>query len=121
MEHMKFVHKDPNASGVPGKNNKKLVKYEELLKELHVKPVHYKPEEVKTCEDQCPQQNCCACIRDVINLLDQIMEKMSEKFPIFKDVKIIVVGSLKEQTKIGGLGIISQYLQNHKTSLLKLS
>ena len=96
------------------KNNKKLVKYEELLKELHVKTVHYKEEEIKICKDECPQKKICARIRDVISLLDQIMKKMTEKFPIFEGFQQIVVGSLKEQSKIGGIGLVSKYLQNNE-------
>ena len=45
----------------------------------------------------------CRRIRDVIQLLKQILKIMSEEFPIFKDVSTIVVGSLKEQTKIGDI------------------
>ena len=84
-------------------NRKKSVKYEELLKELHVKPVHYIDEE---CEDQCPQKKTCARIREVTKLLDQIMKKMAEKFKIFEGSQQIVVGSLKEQSKIGGIGMV---------------
>ena len=80
-----------------------MVKYEDLLKELHVKPVHYN----QICEEQCPQKKTCARIRGVINLIDQIITKMSVKFKIFQGFEQIVVGSLKEQSKIGGIGIVS--------------
>ena len=40
MEHMKYVHKDPNASGVPGKTNILLIYLSRLLCELLVFPVH---------------------------------------------------------------------------------
>ena len=81
-------------------NSQRLVTYQTLLDELHVGPVHYKKEEVKDCNDLCPQKTC-GQIRAVINLLDQIMNKIAEKFPIFNGFQQIVVGSLKEQTKIG--------------------
>ena len=45
----------------------------------------------------------CGRVRDVIELLKQILNLMSAKFPIFKGVSTIVVGSLKEQTKIGDI------------------
>ena len=45
----------------------------------------------------------CGRVRDVIELLKQILILMSDKFPIFKGVSTIVVGSLKEQTKIGDI------------------
>ena len=102
MEKIKNILRQTKSKN----KKKKLVKYETLLKELHVPPVHYKEEDEKTCEDQCPQKKTCGRIREVIKLLDQIMDKMSQKFPIFKDSQQIVVGSLKEQTKIGGIGMV---------------
>ena len=98
MEKIKSILCQTNTT-----NKKKMVKYEDLLKELHVKPVHYN----QTCEEQCPQKKTCARIRGVINLIDQIMTKMSVKFKIFQGFEQIVVGSLKEQSKIGGIGIVS--------------
>ena len=98
MEKIKSILCQTNTT-----NKKKMVKYEDLLKELHVKPVHYN----QTCEEQCPQKKTCARIRGVINLIDQIITKMSVKFKIFRGFEQIVVGSLKEQSKIGGIGIVS--------------
>ena len=98
MEKIKSILCQTNTT-----NKKKMVKYEDLLKELHVKPVHYN----QICEEQCPQKKTCARIRGVINLIDQIITKMSVKFKIFQGFEQIVVGSLKEQSKIGGIGIVS--------------
>jgi hypothetical protein len=39
MEHMKFIHKDPNASGVPGKYYLNKI----LYKEMHMKFIHKDP------------------------------------------------------------------------------
>jgi len=86
----------PSASG-------KLIKYETLIKHLHAQVVHYdgKHYDDNKCPDDCRQKTICGRIRDVLYLLDQIVKKMSEEFPIFKDVIAITVGSIKEQTKIG--------------------
>ena len=86
----------PSAGG-------RLIKYETLIKRLHAQAVHYEGQHFKenTCPDDCSQKTVCGRIRDVLYLLDQIMKKMSEEFPIFKDVICITVGSIKEQTKIG--------------------
>ena len=87
---------NPSASG-------KLIGFETLIKHLHAQIVHYNGEHYKEnkCPDDCSQKTDCRRIRDVLFLLDQIVKKMSIEFPIFKDVISIVVGSLKEQTKIG--------------------
>ena len=86
----------PSASG-------RLIKYETLIKHLHAQVVHYdgKHYDDNKCPDDCCQKKICGRIRDVLYLLDQIVKKMSEEFPIFKDVIAITVGSTKEQTKIG--------------------
>ena len=70
------------------------ISFQKLLKKLHVASVHYNKNDVKTCDDQCGQKMICSRIRDVINLLELILKEMSGKFPIFKDVSTIVVGSL---------------------------
>ena len=71
------------------------IDFHTLLERLHVPSVHYNG----TCNEECTQKIVCGRIRDVIQLLNQILSKMSEQFPIFKDVSTILVGSLKEQTK----------------------
>ena len=75
----------------------RLVSFAKMLGSLHVSKVHY---DSKNCVDSCLQKEKCARIRDTIQLLKDIMEKMSEENPIFKRVETVVVGSLKEDTKI---------------------
>ena len=75
------------------------IDFQTLLKSLHVPIVHYE----KNCHEECPQKITCTRIRDVVGLLKQILNKMSETVPIFRYVSTIVVGSLKEQTKIGDI------------------
>ena len=70
-----------------------------LLTKLHVPAVLYNED----CNEECEQKMICGRVREVIELLKQILNLMSDKFPIFKGVSTIVVGSLKEQTKIGDI------------------
>ena len=84
-------------------SSKRMINYETILENLHVPPVHYNREDIASCDEKCPQKSICSRVRDVTGLLEQILRKMSEEFPIFKDVATIVVGSLKEGTKLGGV------------------
>ena len=94
------------------------IAFKTLLDNLHVPTVHYKRGDIIECEDKCLQSTTCKRIRDVTDLIDQILNRMSEEFPIFKDVATIVVGSLKEGTKVGGIDeaditlVLSETFQN---------
>ena len=85
------------------KKDSRIINYETILENLHVPPVHHNREDIESCNEKCPQKSICSRVRDVTELLGQILSKMSEEFPIFKDVATIVVGSLKEGTKLGGV------------------
>ena len=85
------------------KKDSRIINYDTILENLHVPPVHYNREDIESCDEKCPQKSICSRVRDVTELLGQILSKMSEEFPIFKDVATIVVGSLKEGTKLGGV------------------
>ena len=76
----------------------RLVPFETLREELHVPPVHYQKD---NCPEDCPQENICIRIRQVVALLDQVLEILSKDQPIFKNAVTKIVGSLKESTKIG--------------------
>ena len=75
-----------------------LVTFDTLIKTLQVDTIHYN---LSACPLACKQSATCLRIREVVQLLNEVMKQMSEEHPIFKDVQIIVVGSLKEGTKIG--------------------
>ena len=85
------------------KKDSRIINYDTILENLHVPPIHYNIEDIESCDEKCPQTSICSRVRDVTELLGQILSKMSEEFPIFKDVATIVVGSLKEGTKLGGV------------------
>ena len=104
FDHSKLMEKistliletNPSASG-------RLIKYRTLIEHLQAQVVHHSGDyfEHDECPEDCSQKTVCGRIRDVLFLLNKIMKKMSEEFPIFRDVISAVVGSLKEQTKIG--------------------
>ena len=68
------------------------ISYGKLIEELHVPEVHYDTK----CNHECQQKEKCSRMRDVKILLQEIMDKMTEKVSIFKGVQIIFVGSTKE-------------------------
>ena len=94
-----------------------LIPFENILEALHVQPVHYKTNQ--TCSKSCNQKMICQRIKDVNGLIDQMMIKLSQKFSIFEGSTPIVVGSLKEGTKIGKIDetditlILSERLKIH--------
>ena len=72
--------------------NSRYISYGKLIEELHVPEVHYDT----NCNHECQQKEKCSRMRDVKILLQEIMDKMTEKVSIFKGVQIIFVGSTKE-------------------------
>ena len=72
--------------------NSRYISYGKLIEELHVPEVHYDAK----CNHECQQKEKCSRMRDVKILLQEIMDKMTEKVSIFKGVQIIFVGSTKE-------------------------
>ena len=49
----------------------------------------------------CTQKRICLRIRQTQQLIKDLLNKIGEKYPVFKDCQLIMVGSLKEGTKIG--------------------
>ena len=84
-------------------SERRLIKYETLIKKFHAQVVHYDGQHLEDnkCPDECRQKVTCGRVRDVLYLLDEIVRKMSEEFPIYCNVIKVVVGSLKEHTKVG--------------------
>ena len=80
-------------------NKTKVINYKDLINKLWVPTVHYQEE----CPDDCGQKTNCLCIREVLTLLGHLMKEISKKFSIFSGTEVIIVGSLKENTKISNL------------------
>ena len=68
-------------------------------------PVHFNNEErqysldEEDCPDSCNQKRICLRIRQTLQLITDILNKIGEKYPLFKNPELIIVGSLKEGTK----------------------
>ena len=74
-----------------------ILTYDRLLDKLHVKEVHYK----ENCTKVCLQREKCQAVRESVELIKFLLNKMSEDHdPIFRNTEVVIVGSLKEQSKI---------------------
>ena len=78
-----------------------------IVGKMKVPNVHYNTEEktysleIEDCPSDCQQQRICLRIRQTQQLIQDLVNKIGEKYPIFKNPTLIIVGSLKEGTKIG--------------------
>ena len=76
-----------------------ILSFEKLLERLHVKKVHYDQD----CPSDCEQWKNCQAVREIIKLIEYMLDEIAKYFPIFKNTAVQVVGSLKENTKINQL------------------
>ena len=89
------------------KSAKIIVKINDIVEKMKVPNVHYNTEEKnyslekEDCPSDCQQQRICLRIRQTQQLIQDLVNKIGEKYPIFKNPTLIIVGSLKEGTKIG--------------------
>lgn len=70
------------------------VSYDQL-KNLHVAEVHYETE----CNDCCKQKTTCERIRETVRLVEMIARKLGQINPVFENMGVLVVGSLKEKSR----------------------
>merc|ERR1712198_1822 len=67
-------------------------------------PVHYSEKYAETgCPDDCTQKRICRRIRQIEILVLEMVKKIAKKHKIFANPKLIVVGSMKEDTIIGSV------------------
>ena len=71
----------------------------ELLDELIVPGIHYGEKYENGCPEKCNHKRTCLRIRQTEKLVKDMAKVAAEKHPIFADPELIVVGSMKEQTK----------------------
>ena len=76
-----------------------ILSFKLLLKRMHVKKNHYDQD----CPSDCEQWENCQAVREIIKLIEYMLEEIAKYFPIFKNTAVVVVGSLKENTKINQL------------------
>ena len=78
-----------------GKEEK--VDFKTMIKEVGAPTVHYH----KECEERCPQTQKCLYIRQSLNFISELFKDVAVGTPLFRDLTRMVVGSMKENTKIG--------------------
>ena len=84
-----------------------VVQINEIVKSMMAPTVHYNTEKdtYSLVEEECPmdckQPRVCLRIRQTQQLIKDLLNKIAETYPVFKDCQLIMVGSLKEGTKIG--------------------
>ena len=78
-----------------------ILSFDKLLERLHVKKLHY--DQDQDCPTDCQQTENCQIVREIIKLIEYMLEEAAKVFPIFKNTAVQVVGSLKEDTKINVL------------------
>ena len=96
-----LAHKKANGE------RKIIVKMVDIVEKMLADPVHYNLDYEKyslieeDCPLNCPQPRVCLRIRQTLQLIKDILKKIGERYPVFQEPKLIIVGSLKEGTKIG--------------------
>ena len=91
---------------LPSDKSSITISYEDLLK-FHLPPVHYDDDEMclLECRTACDQQEYCNIIRKSVRIAEYIQKQIGVKDNLFKFVqKPMVVGSMKENTKLFCLG-----------------
>ena len=86
-----------------------ILSFKLLLKRMHVKKLHYDQD----CPSDCEQWENCQAVREIIILIKYMLDEIAKYFPIFKNTAVVVVGSLKENTKINQL---DEEMVNSKSS-----
>ena len=77
-----------------GKDSQNFVSYKQL-KTLHVAEVQYEAE----CHNQCKQRITCQRIRETVRFVKMIASKLGQRNPLLQDMGVLVVGSLKENSR----------------------
>ena len=72
----------------------------DLLNDLKALQVHYSKKYENGCPNDCKQKRKCLRIRQTVKIVLGIMKVISKKHGIFEDPELIVVGSMKEGTKV---------------------
>ena len=74
-----------------------ILSFNKLLDRLWLPNVHYEED----CPDNCQQKAICKRARDVISLLEFILKEISKKYKIYENVKVQMIGSIKEGSRVG--------------------
>ena len=79
---------------------RRLVTFEELFEKLHTPQIHPKRTD---CPEDCNQKSVCRNIKDIIGVMDKVVQEIAKEYPILEDTKCMIVGSLKEGANIGDI------------------
>ena len=91
--------------------NKTYVSFRELLRAIKAPIVHYATKLRNGCPKSCRKEQKLKCkrIRQTQKLIMDMIKEIAKKYPIFEDVKMLIVGSMKEDTK-GRLKYVHMYI-----------
>ena len=102
------------------------VTYQKLLTELLVPSVHVgvkeeesmgltkKKDEWKVCEEDCAQPEICPKIRQLYKLVKNLMKDLAEINPVFSGMKLTIIGSMREGTRVYSTDEIDLHLSLNK-------
>ncbi len=94
-------------------DNKGEITFTNLLNEFKIPVVHYDIE--KDCPPNCEQTEDCSMIREANRIAHKVVQSIKSKDKIFAYLqKLILVGSLKENSRVFYLG------KNHNSKLFFL-
>ena len=80
------------------------VTYDSLLQLLHIPTIHVgvtKDGNVyKACIEDCSQKKSCERMREVFSLVKIIIGKLGEINPVFKEILLTIIGSVREGSRV---------------------
>eukprot|EP00092_Neocalanus_flemingeri_P035016 GFUD01038103.1.p1 GENE.GFUD01038103.1~~GFUD01038103.1.p1 ORF type:complete len:555 (+),score=151.28 GFUD01038103.1:2-1666(+) len=94
---VEFIY-NPKLSKMKPLLTNSTVSFSKLIKKLHVPPAHV-GKEFKNCPSDCQQKRACTRLRETWELSDLIKSKLGDIHPIYQDMDLSLVGSIRENTR----------------------
>ena len=79
------------------------VKLKDLKEWLKAPNVHYGEKYKDGCPSNCTHMTTCLRVRQIEKLVLDAANRVAQNHPIFKGAELLVVGSMKEGTKVGAI------------------
>ena len=79
------------------------IKLKDLKTCLKAPTVHYGEKYKYGCPSNCTHMRICLRVRQIEKMVLDAADGVAEEYPIFKGSNLIVVGSMKEDTKVGAI------------------
>ena len=86
-----------------------LVPYTVLLQNLHLPKAHYQGM-LPMCSPFCRQKQSCQHLRETIDLVHLIVDKLGERLKVFEGIKVSLIGSAREGTRIFAYDEVDMHL-----------